>query len=90
MSVDWDDERAEINAIFARMIMAPTADGSAKRQAGLKMCWKDDPGHAGALYRHLNRWEDGDIMDKDSGVHTLIHAAWRCLAIAFQETHEGC
>ncbi len=32
------------------------------------------------------KWKQGELHDKDSGAHPLVHAAWRCLAIACSET----
>lgn len=80
-------EQAEILVIFTDMLRAVTADGGSKRAAGLKPSWKIDPSHEAAIFSHLNKWKHGETIDPDSGVHTLIHLAWRALAIAWQETH---
>jgi hypothetical protein len=88
---DWRDARAlsdeqrEILAIFTEMLRGPTADGGNKRARGTKAHWKDDPTHEEAAWRHANRKLDGDVYDEDSGYHAYIHAAWRLLAVAYQE-----
>jgi hypothetical protein len=88
VSEDWSpDEPGEVNEIFAEMLKAATGDGAKKRQAGTKPSWKIDPGHETAVFSHLHRWKNGEAVDPDSGAHPLVHAAWRLLAIAFQETH---
>lgn len=81
----WQAERDEINALFAEMIQAPTADGSKKRQAGEKVSWKVDSSHEAAMFSHLNKWKHGEKVDPTSGTHPLVHLAWRALAIAWQE-----
>ena len=96
------DEKAEINKnyrekynpieqdkvirVFTQMLWAATKDGGAKRAAGLKQPWYIDETHEAALFSHLNKWKHGVKIDPDSGVHPLIHGAWRMLAIAYQET----
>lgn len=80
-------EQEAIQAEFRQMLWAVIADGGRKRAAGRKPHWTVDPDHAAALQRHLNRWDRGELRDKDSGAHPLVHAAFRCLAIAYQETH---
>lgn len=85
MKPSWEEERDEINRIFSAMVAIPTGDGSRKRQAGEKPSWKVDGGHEAALFSHLNKWKHGDIVDPDSNAHTLVHLAWRALAIAWQE-----
>lgn len=85
---DWSaSEPDEIIAEFARMLRAATGDGAAKRQAGTKPSWKVDNSHEGAIFSHLTKWKRGEKHDADSGAHPLVHAAWRCLAIAWQEDH---
>lgn len=85
---DWSvTEPLEIAREFAGLLRAGTADGANKRRAGSKPSWKVDPEHPVKLGNHLRRWEAGDLVDADSGAHPLIHAAWRCLAIAWQDTH---
>lgn len=78
-------EQREILAIFTEMLRWPTADGGKKRAAGTKPNWKLDDSHEDAAWRHLHRKLDGDIYDEDSGAHAYIHAAWRLLAVAYQE-----
>jgi hypothetical protein len=69
------------------MLKGPTTDGGVKRASGEKPSWKEDPTHEEAMRRHLHRYDIGDLEDRDSGVHPLIHVAWRALAQAWQETH---
>src|SRR3990167_8830491 len=80
------DEQTEILNTFRSMLQTVTADGARKRAAGLKPSWKIDPSHEAALFSHLSRWKHGEKKDPDSGVHPLIHLAWRALARAWQET----
>lgn len=85
MSYD-PSEQDEIAAIFAELLRGPTQDGGRKREAGTKVPWTVDL-HEQALYRHLGRWESGELTDADSGCHPLVHVAWRALAIAWQDAH---
>lgn len=78
-------EQNEVLGQFLDMLGGPTGDGGAKRGAGLKPSWKVDQSHYDAAVRHFHRWINGEREDKDSGVHPLIHMAWRLLAIAWQE-----
>lgn len=80
-------EQDEVLNIFVEMLRTVTADGGVKRARGEKPSWKVDEGHEPALFRHLQRWERGDLIDEDSGAHALVHVAWRALAIAWQETN---
>ena len=82
------DEAAEIYREFIKLLVGPTEDGQIKRAARVKPHWKVDEGHEAALVRHWDRYWAGQREDPDSGCHPLIHAAWRCLAIAWQDTHE--
>ena len=82
------DEAAEIYREFIKLLVGPTEDGQIKRAAGDKPSWKVDEGHQAALVRHLDRYWHGLLEDEDSGCHPLVHAAWRCLAVAWQETHD--
>ena len=82
-----DKEQAAILEMFGEMLQQATVDGGAKRKAGLKPPWWCDKSHAAASRRHGARWELGEVADKDSGAHPLIHRAWRDLAIAYQETY---
>jgi hypothetical protein len=63
-----------------------TGDGSKKRQTGEKPAWYLDKSHEGAIFSHLTKWKRNELVDPDSGAHPLVHVAWRCLAIACQET----
>lgn len=80
-------EPDEIIAEFTKLLRGPTGDGANKRQAGEKVSWKVDTGHTRAIFSHLGKWVDGETADAVSGCHPLAHAAWRCLAQAWQETH---
>jgi len=80
-------EQAEVLGHFMLMLKAATGDGGKKRAAGLKPSWKVDPSHEAAMFSHINKWKHGEKVDKDSGVHPLVHLAWRALAIAFQESN---
>jgi hypothetical protein len=71
---------------FVTMLRSVTKDGGRKRAAGLKPPWWRDPDHEKAIWSHVNKWKHGEKVDKDSGVHPLVHLAWRALAIAWQET----
>ena len=82
-------EQNEILGTFLDLLSGPTGDGARKREAGLKPLWKVDPSHRAAAWRHLYRWVDGERIDADSGCHPLQHAAWRLLAIAYQEIEAG-
>lgn len=84
---DWGKERDTVNNTFLAMLSCVTGDGSKKRQSGSKPPWWKDPSHEAAIFSHLNKWKHGELKDKDSGAHPLIHLAWRCLAIAYQETY---
>ncbi len=79
------EEVADIHATFVRMLASCSADGQVKRAKG-KPHWHTDGGHEAALRRHLARWElDRGGVDDTSGASHLAHAAWRCLALAYQE-----
>lgn len=83
---DWTAEREDVLNRFREELAKATGDGSKKRQSGTKPPWYRDPSHEGAIFSHLTRWKRGEMVDPDSGAHPLVHAAWRCLAIACQET----
>jgi hypothetical protein len=85
--MDWANEREVVLKVFGKLLSAATGDGSKKRQAGLKPPWWRDESHEAAIFSHLNKWKHGELFDKDSGVHPLVHLAWRALAIAYQETY---
>ena len=80
-------EASEILTEFAKLLAPVIADGNRKRGGPNNGVWKTDPGHEPALHRHLIRYDMGERVDSDSGAHPLVHAAFRCLAIAWQETH---
>lgn len=80
------DERADVLRRFTDELAKATGDGSRKRQAGTKPPWYEDDSHEVALFSHLAKWKRGEIVDPDSGAHTLVHLAWRALAIALRET----
>lgn len=73
---------------FNLLLAGPTGDGKNKRDAGLKEHWSIDSTHSGAALRHWERWFHGEHTDPDSGCHPLVHAAWRLLAVAYQELAE--
>lgn len=78
-------ERDLIHMIFDTLLAAATGDGAEKRARGDKVPWWRDETHEAAIFSHLTKWKRGELVDKDSGAHPLVHAAWRCLAIAYQE-----
>lgn len=80
-------EQNEILGAFLELLEGPTGDGRRKREAGKKPHWKVDRSHWGALQRHVAAYQRGELVDPDSGCHPLQHAAWRALAIAWDETH---
>lgn len=80
-------EQDEIIEEFTKMLRVVTGDGGKKRNAGLKPSWKVDPSHEAAIFSHLMKWKKQELVDPDSGQHPLVHAAWRCLAIAWREMH---
>lgn len=82
----WAKERNDILNRFRNELAKATGDGSKKRQAGEKPPWYRDDKHEAAIFSHLNKWKHGEKTDADSGAHTLVHLAWRALAIACQET----
>jgi hypothetical protein len=79
-------EQDELLDTFREMLKAATGDGGKKRAAGTKPSWKVDPSHLAAVFSHLNAYFHGEKVDPDSGAHPFVHAAWRMLAIAWQET----
>jgi len=83
---DWGAERNDVLNRFATELAKATGDGSKKRQAGGKPPWYVDDSHEAAIFSHLMKWKRGELTDPDSGAHPLVHAAWRCLAIACRET----
>jgi hypothetical protein len=86
VSDSWADERADVLDRFAAELAKATGDGSKKRQSGEKPPWYVDKSHEAAIFSHIMKWKKGELVDPDSGAHPLVHAAWRCLAIACQES----
>ncbi len=84
---ELSEEQEEIIALMTAALRAVTADGNRKRRRGQKVSWKVDRGHEGAIFSHVTKWKRGELVDPDSGVHPMIHAGWRCLAIGLQEMH---
>ncbi len=82
-------EKDEIIIEFMKLLRDATADGNGKRVLGTKPLWKVDPSHKAAVFSHIARRERGEMCDPDSGAHPFVHAAWRLLAIAWQETHNS-
>jgi hypothetical protein len=80
-------ERELLLAEFTKMLELPTGDGSKKRRSGKKDPWWHDQSHERSVFSHIARWKRSEVLDPDSGAHPLVHAAWRCLALAYQETH---
>lgn len=83
------NEQAEILGWFTHLLTAVTADGGKKRATKAKPSWKYDKSHEAAIFSHLMKWKKGEKKDPDSGAHPLTHCAWRCLAIAYQETRNA-
>lgn len=81
-----ETEQETLLRVFGELLAGPTGDGKKKRRAGLKPPWWRDGTHEPAIFSHLNKWKHGEKVDPDSGVHPLVHLAWRALAIAYQET----
>jgi hypothetical protein len=79
-------EQDDVIARFTEELRKPTGDGGRKRAAAEKPPWYRDPSHEGAVFSHITKWKRGELVDPDSGAHPLVHAAWRLLAIACQET----
>jgi hypothetical protein len=82
-------ETDDILAKFTDMLRTPTGDGKSKRDAGTKVHWTIDGTHEAAMLRHLGRYWNGERKDADSGTHPLVHMAWRCLALAYQQMTAG-
>jgi hypothetical protein len=86
MSYDQSEKQVLLE-VFHAMLIEVTADGGRKRAAGEKPPWWRDDHHEPAIFSHLTRWKRGELVDRDSGAHPLVHLAWRALAIAYQETY---
>ena len=79
-------EQQDLLTRFTDELRKPTIDGGLKRIRREKPPWYEDSSHEAALHSHLMKWKKGELVDADSGAHPLVHAAWRLLAIACQET----
>lgn len=79
-------EQEDLLRRFMVELRKPTKDGGKKRLRNEKPPWYIDQSHEGAVFSHLTKWKRGELVDPDSGAHPLVHAAWRLLAIACQET----
>lgn len=42
-----------------------------------------------ALFRHMVAFEEGEITDKESGLHHLAHMAWNAIAMLYFAIKEG-
>jgi hypothetical protein len=80
-------EQDIVISVFTAMLRDATKDGGKKRKAGTKPPWWRDGSHEAAIFSHLSKWKHGEVHDKDSNAHPLVHLAWRALAIAYQEEH---
>lgn len=72
---------------FAALLAEVTKDGGKKRARGEKPPWWQDDSHEAAIFSHFTKWKMGLKTDPDSGTHPMVHAGWRCLAIAAQELY---
>ena len=79
-------EQEDVLRRFTEELRKPTGDGGQKRIRNEKPPWFLDKTHEAAVFSHLMKWKRGELVDPDSGAHPLVHAAWRLLAIACQET----
>jgi len=84
-------EQEEIQTVFRQLAWPVLADGGRKRRASQKPHWMEDPDHLPALHRHLIRYDRGEVIDKDSGTHAMVHVGVRAFMVAAQElaTMEG-
>jgi len=78
-------EQVDVLKRFYMELRKPTGDGGLKRDAGTKPPWYADT-HEAQIFSHITKWKRGELVDPDSGAHPLVHAAWRCLAIACIES----
>ena len=78
-------EQFDVLKRFLTELRKPTVDGGKKRAANTKPPWYDDT-HEAQIFSHITKWKRGERVDPDSGAHPLVHAAWRCLAIACIES----
>lgn len=77
-------EVKDLHSRFLEELAKASGDGAIKRQTG-KPVWYLDDEHEAAIFSHITKWKRGELVDPDSGAHPLVHAAWRCLAIACRE-----
>jgi hypothetical protein len=82
-----DSEQDVLMHVFCEMLWAATRDGGKKREAGTKVPWWKDTTHMAAVWSHFRKRAQSKFEDSNSGAHPYVHAAWRLLAIAYQETH---
>jgi len=82
----FSTEQEDVLNRFMEELRKPTGDGGRKRARGEKPPWYEDDSHEASVFSHLTKWKRGEIIDPHSGAHTLVHAAWRLLAIACRET----
>lgn len=78
-------ETDHILDVFQQMLAGPTGDGKTKRDAGLKEHWSIDKTHLRKGLGHVQKYLAGENVDPDSGCHPLVHAAWRFIAVAYQD-----
>ena len=79
-------EQVDVLERFSEELAKATRDGGRKRARDEKPPWYVDQSHEAGAFSHLAKWKRGELVDPDSGAHPLVHAAWRLLAIACQET----
>jgi len=79
-------EQEDVLARFMEELRKPTGDGAQKRSRREKPPWYEDDSHEAAIFSHITKWKRGEKIDPDSGAHPLVHAGWRCLAIALRES----
>jgi hypothetical protein len=87
-SIVYDDSEQDILMhVFCEMLWMATRDGGKNRAAGLKRPWWCDETHMAGVWSHFKKHAQGQLVDENSGAHPYVHAAWRLLAIAYQETY---
>jgi predicted secreted Zn-dependent protease len=84
---DLPQEVIETFDELACMMIPVLMDGWRKRSAGTKPHWKQDK-HYRSMMRHIYRYNSGELVDKDSGCHPLVHTAVRAMMIAGQEASD--
>lgn len=78
-------EYEDVHDRFLNQLRKASGDGRKKRDSGSKPPWYEDE-HEAQIFSHIAKWKKGELVDPDSGEHPLVHAAWRCLAIACIES----